>query len=91
MTRLWFKAKTYGYGWTPATWEGWVVIATYLVLHLTAVWGLSYWLQFGPHRLIIGAFITFIVLNTGALVYVSYKKGEPARWRWGKDPKKPNE
>ena len=25
-TKYWFKAKTYGYGWTPATWQGWGII-----------------------------------------------------------------
>ena len=22
---VWFKPRTFGYGWTPASWEGWVV------------------------------------------------------------------
>jgi hypothetical protein len=22
---LWFRPKTIGFGWTPATWEGWLV------------------------------------------------------------------
>jgi hypothetical protein len=25
MTRYWFKPKSYGYGATPVTWEGWAV------------------------------------------------------------------
>jgi hypothetical protein len=25
MTQYWFKPKTYGYGATPVTWEGWAV------------------------------------------------------------------
>lgn len=23
--KLWFKAKNYGWGWYPVTWEGWTV------------------------------------------------------------------
>ena len=32
MTQLWFKAKKYGYGWYPATWQGWLVILVYLTI-----------------------------------------------------------
>ncbi len=28
---LWFKRKLYGWGWTPATWQGWAVIGIFLV------------------------------------------------------------
>ena len=30
----WFKARLYGWGWTPATWQGWLVLAIWLVLVL---------------------------------------------------------
>ena len=26
----WFKAKIYGWGWVPARWQGWLVIAVYV-------------------------------------------------------------
>jgi hypothetical protein len=25
----WFRRKTFGYGWTPASWEGWVAMAIF--------------------------------------------------------------
>ena len=28
----WFKRKLYGWGWTPATWQGWLVLAVFVVL-----------------------------------------------------------
>ena len=31
---IWFKRKTYGYGWTPATWQGWLIIAVWIGLVL---------------------------------------------------------
>ena len=31
MTRLWFRAKRYGWGWTPASVEGWLVMAAFMV------------------------------------------------------------
>ena len=28
----WFKPKRFGYGWTPASWQGWAVTLVLLVL-----------------------------------------------------------
>ena len=33
----WFKAKLYGWGWTPVKWQGWCVIFLYIVLILGLV------------------------------------------------------
>ena len=32
--RRWFRQRTFGYGWTPITWEGWLVT---LVLTLSPI------------------------------------------------------
>jgi hypothetical protein len=29
-------------------------------------------------------FFSALILATGGLIYICYKKGETARWRWGK-------
>jgi hypothetical protein len=71
---LWFGAKTYGYGWTPITWQGWLVVGIYLVL----VIGLSTYLEPGIE------YFGLTFLATATLVWISAKKGEKARWRWGK-------
>ncbi len=36
--KLWFKAKRYGWGWTPVSWEGWGVVIVYIAL---MVWLIS--------------------------------------------------
>jgi hypothetical protein len=28
-TKLWFKAKNYGWGWYPITWQGWLITGLY--------------------------------------------------------------
>jgi len=82
--RMWFKAKRYGYGWYPATWEGWVVTLGYCALVLLPSAALSF---VGPDHLagtrFLVAFILYIVLLTAALLWVCVQHGEPARWRWG--------
>jgi hypothetical protein len=30
----WFRAKAYGYGWVPASWQGWLVTMAFMVLIL---------------------------------------------------------
>jgi cellulose synthase/poly-beta-1,6-N-acetylglucosamine synthase-like glycosyltransferase len=32
MKTIWFKNKTYGYGWTPATWLGWGITIVYIII-----------------------------------------------------------
>ncbi|WP_395064976.1 hypothetical protein [Paraburkholderia silvatlantica] len=77
--KYWFRVKRYGWGWgLPLTWQGWVVLAVYVLsISLVAVF-------FEPHRHPF-AFAAFVILATLALSVVCWLKGEPARWRWGKD------
>jgi hypothetical protein len=28
----WFEPRTFGYGWTPASWEGWAVTLVWMVV-----------------------------------------------------------
>jgi len=88
--RLWFRARRYGWGWQPATWQGWLVLAIYLV-------GFFVWLghyifaatqsghpaTIGLHFVPLADLLPLLVL-TVALVAVCWIKGERPRWRWGK-------
>lgn len=89
--KLWFRAKTYGYGWFPVTWEGWLSIAVWLAgiligmrifARATLADPTNFWLTM--------YFVTFVSIWTGALVALCLKKGEKPGWRWGKskEPKK---
>jgi len=81
--KLWFAAKTYGWGWTPATWEGWLVIAIYLSFVFRDVRRIDATLSTGSSSPIV---LTLpILIATTALIAVSYWKGEKPRWRWGKE------
>jgi hypothetical protein len=77
--KYWFKAKTYGYGWYPATWQGWLILLTYLIVLMS----LMYIFEIDIEKYLVFYFIAVFIL-TGLLIYISYKKGEPAKWRWGK-------
>ena len=70
MSKLWFKNKTYGYGWVPASWEGWVILIIYIVL-LT-----GFIINFDSNGVVPAVILTIILL------LICYKKGETLEWRW---------
>lgn len=78
---LWFRRKTYGWGWTPSTWQGWVVIALYLLF----VFPIFFYSDDNLHSAsdtLLGAVLPFIILTSG-LIFICYKKGESPKWQWG--------
>lgn len=79
--KLWFKRKTYGWGWTPTTWQGWVVIAIYVLL-ITPIFFYSDNNSHSASDTLLGAVLPFIVLTSG-LIFICYKKGESPKWQWG--------
>ncbi|MES2223641.1 MAG: hypothetical protein V4469_01775 [Patescibacteria group bacterium] len=81
--KLWFRAKRYGYGWTPNTWQGWGVMVLYLFALIGLSWNIRSMLD-GDGNLLVNFVFPFAVL-TFFLIIVCIMKGEKARWRWGKD------
>jgi hypothetical protein len=35
--RCWFRPKSFGYGWTPISWEGWAVTLGSMVVAMAAI------------------------------------------------------
>jgi hypothetical protein len=76
----WFKAKLYGWGWTPARWQGWLVILVYVV----AVTGFGLTIdETSSPREIVFTFLLPVSLLTIALIRICYRTGEKPRWQWG--------
>jgi len=82
MKSIWFKRKLYGWGWTPVTWQGWLVIAVWLILVLFFALTID---ENSPTREVVFTFILPIALLTFTLIRICYKKGEKPRWQWGHD------
>ena len=36
-SKLWFRAKNYGWGWYPCSWEGWTVLLIWVLLFFSFV------------------------------------------------------
>lgn len=85
----WFKAKLYGWGWIPATWQGWCVTALYCLLILSFVLVREDDIPGNPDS---GSnFLTFglpMIVLTILFISIIYKKGEKPRWQWGLPTKK---
>jgi K+-sensing histidine kinase KdpD len=79
---IWFKRKTYGWGWTPATWQGWLAIAVYVVLLIVFSLTLN---NETTAQDVAFTFILPVAILTGTLITIAYKKGEAPRWQWGKE------
>lgn len=79
---LWFKAKTYGWGWTPTGWQGWTVVLSYSFI-LIGLFFYFYQTENSQADTLINFAIAYVPL-TFLLFYICIKKGEKPRWRWGK-------
>ena len=82
----WFKAKWYGWGWVPATFEGWLVILAYLAFVIVTI---SH-VRTEDMAMAGSGFPVFgsrIVPATIVLLVIIVWKGEKPGWHWG-PPKK---
>jgi len=77
--KIWFRRKTYGFGWTPVSWQGWVFLLVWVAVFLSLFSKIDH--EAGKN-------ILFVVIMVVILLYVSYKKGESPRWQWGEKAKK---
>ena len=85
----WFKRKLYGWGWTPSTWQGWVVTLVYILVVVIFSLTLD---ENSPKREVFFTFVLPFVLLTFTFLRIVYKKGEKPKWTWGlKDAEKNKE
>jgi hypothetical protein len=76
----WFRARRFGYGWTPSTWQGWAVVGVWIVVFTGLAVAIP--AEAGHAPLLVTTIVANVAI-TLALVAVCWKTGEPARWRWG--------
>jgi hypothetical protein len=83
MSKPWFRAKSYGLGYSPEGWRGWAALAAFLVLALANIKFTRALvadrregdaLSTGVMALLIAGLIAVVVLKSD---------GSPLRWRWG--------
>jgi catechol 2,3-dioxygenase-like lactoylglutathione lyase family enzyme len=80
-SNLWFRRKTYGWGWTPITWQGWTVTALFIAIPL-AIKLLMKTLDFSRNIQNFSLFAVIPLVLVG-LTMVCLRYGEKPRWQWG--------
>lgn len=80
--KLWFRAKTYGWGWYPCSWQGWTLVVIYLIQIISISLIAEELFQNMKGTIVFFLIIITSVIN---LLFISYKTGEKPRWRWGKN------
>lgn len=83
MRPLWFKAKTYGWGWYPCTWQGWLVVLLFVVGVAANTFGIDNAVA-SPRDVLLHTIPVTVVLVV-FLIIICYLTGEKPRWRWGKE------
>jgi len=89
MKKLWFKAKRYGWGWTPASWEGWAVTLVYGVLLAWSIGRFTNYVvehagePFFSILLPILLHVLWVSFLMGSLMYICVRTGEKPEFRWG--------
>jgi hypothetical protein len=75
---FWFRPKTFGYGATPTTWQGWAVVGVYSLLIVGCIVAMNLRKESLP---IFASSIAIIVVATVVMIAVSAQKTDGA-WGW---------
>ncbi|MES3005559.1 MAG: hypothetical protein V4664_01280 [Patescibacteria group bacterium] len=80
----WFAAKSFGWGWVPITWQGWLGTLIYVFL---VVGDIIAAIAFDKISHSVGNTLLFVapsfLLHTTLFLLLAYGKGETPTWRWG--------
>lgn len=74
LNKYWFKPKSFGYGATPITWEGWTVV----IIFVEYLFSLSKLLNESK----ITSYVIRLILGVIVIIIISKKKTE-GDWKWG--------
>ena len=83
--KYWFKRKLFGWGWTPATWQGWLVTFVYIGAIVVFAFTID---SESPDREIMFTFFLPVTFLTILFIRIAYKTGEKLKWQWGFPKKK---
>lgn len=81
--KYWFKRRRYGYGWTPASWQGWTLLGAWLIFILSSV-ALIWDEPDDEMTTAVWIFLGIVLFTTIILIALSYIMGPKPKWRWGK-------
>ncbi|MEY4723035.1 MAG: hypothetical protein RLZZ324_548 [Candidatus Parcubacteria bacterium] len=84
LSRPWFKNKRYGYGWYPATWEGWTVMAVWFAVFVAILRNVDA-ASHSASDTLLGVSLP-ILASVVVLIIIAALTGEKPEWRWDGKP-----
>ena len=90
--KLWFRAKDFGWGWFPVSWQGWAITVVYALLFTISFLIFFSWIGAAVESRVETRDVVFGILEflavIGILSYSLYRVclrfGEKPEWRWGR-------
>lgn len=82
----WFEAKRYGWGWTPASREGWLIMLAW-ILAIVYISSKAESVARAGGDVLMKITLPIGIL-TALLLVICYKTGERPSWHWGDKDKK---
>ena len=88
--RYWFKPKTFGYGASPTTWEGWALVAGYCTVVTLVTLAVLIAAEPGQTSASVQwlmwlVWLVVVAVATTVLAVVSKRRTDGEwRWRWGR-------
>jgi hypothetical protein len=79
--KYWFRQKTFGYGATPNSWQGWLVTVASAVAAIAVVIAADFQRDNATRFLLIAIGLPVIVIPTALIARAKTEGGW--RWRWG--------
>jgi hypothetical protein len=82
--KLWFRAKNYGWGWYPVTWQGYLVT----ILYVLAIFKIAFRAvkiteaTNDSDSTFLWNYLPPLLVISLVMIWICYKTGEKPEWRW---------
>ena len=83
MENKWFKARSFGWGWQPCSWQGWAVTLVFFVIILVMAFLME---NYMTEDQTVFALLFPLAICTAAFIRIAHATGEKPEWRWNGKP-----
>ncbi len=81
--KYWFKQKTYGYGWVPVRWQGWLMTLLFVGMIILSAYTNNFFSDEPTFEQVARYFFDIIILTALFMLIFKGKAKGKMKWRWG--------